>query len=100
MPVETVDIMQCEHVDKGLHLIYRKEMTGYIQMHTAIAETGFIIDFNSRKFNIGSLSYVNRLSQSLNTIKYTGFRRCCNRHPVCIYFQLVAFLVFTSQSQF
>ena len=44
MPVEGVDIVEREHVDKLLHRVGREEVTRHIEVRAAVAEAGRVVD--------------------------------------------------------
>ena len=101
MPMQTVHVVQCLHIDVSLYFIYREEMTAGIEMGATITKTGSVFDFYGREGYICSHSNRQRFTQRLDTIKYSGFRRTGNGYSVTGNFQLIGFriLIFCPQSQ-
>ena len=48
MPMKSVDVMQSQHIDEFFYKINRLEMTGNIEHHSTIPESGLVIDNNLR----------------------------------------------------
>ena len=44
MPMETVDLVQGQQVDKGFDLVDREEMTTTVEHRPAVSERGSILD--------------------------------------------------------
>ena len=73
VPVETVHVVQGEHIDELLDRVGREEMAGNIEVHTAIGETRIVVDADGRKFDIHSYGYGgDRLAQGLYAIENAG----------------------------
>ena len=51
MPVKSVEIVHCHHVDKCLHLFHCIEMTAYVEMRSTVTETRLVVDIDGRKCN-------------------------------------------------
>ena len=49
MPMETVDLVQGQQVDKGFDLVDREEMTTTVEHRPAVSERGSILDLQGRK---------------------------------------------------
>ena len=53
MPVKLVACMERKHVEIGLDGLNRPEMAGAVEVHTAVGETGLVVDFPKGKSSAG-----------------------------------------------
>ena len=89
--------MQGTHIDKGLHFVYRKEMTGYIQHGPAIGKAWFVVNFYCRKTYIYILGNGQRLSQGLDSVKDSSFGSSGNTNPLVVYHKFIGFFIIVTQ---
>ena len=48
VPVESIHVVQCQQVYILLHEFFWEEMTSYVEVHTAVTETRFVLNFTCR----------------------------------------------------
>ena len=48
VPVESIHVVQCQQVYILLHEFFWEEMTSYVEVHTAVTETRFVLNFPCR----------------------------------------------------
>ena len=94
VPVEAVHIVQGKNIDELLDRIYREEVPGNIEVHTAIRETRIVVDTGGRKLDVHSFGHGgDRLTQGLHAIENTGVGCSGDLDAVLADQQAVAFRV-------
>ena len=48
VPVESIHIVQCQQVYIFLYKLFWEEVTPYVEVHTAVTETRFVLNFTCR----------------------------------------------------
>ena len=109
VPVETIDVVECNHVDEALHTVHTEEMACHVKQRTAIGETRGIVDGDKRNVDLFALGWDDFAAvavvgqgfpQRLNAIEST----CCagsvdvdavGSHGEVIGFEIVVFQVLT-----
>ena len=92
--MEAVHIVQGKNIDELLDRIYREEVPGNIEVHTAIRETRIVVDTGGRKFDVHSFGHGgDRLTQGLHAIENTGVGCSGDLDAVLADQQAVAFRV-------
>ena len=76
MPMEAVDIVQGEHVDKLAYGIGSYEMARHVEVGSAIGEAWRVSDMNGWYAHLCSLAVAEwqRLAQSLDTVEHARSR--------------------------
>ena len=92
MPMETVHVVQGNHVDVLLDRIRCDVVATDIQHHTTIGETRCILNGNSRQLDTRSLCVSrNGFTKRLDTIENTGWCSTGNLYPLRIHLQAITF---------
>ena len=107
VPVETIDVVERNHVDEALHAVHTEEVACHVKQCTAVGETRGVVDGDERNvdllaFGWGDFTFVavvgQRFPQRLNAIEST----CCagsvdvdavGSHGEVIGFEIVVFQV-------
>ncbi len=97
MPMQAVHVVESHHVDKGLHFVHRKEMAGYVNVRSSVAEARVIVDFYGRQYRDTVLFHRDGLTQRLDAIKHAGLACSGDGHAIRRYLQLISFRIFGGQ---
>lgn len=96
--METVDIVQCKHVDELLDRIDREEVACHVEVRSAITETRLILDNHGREIDIEIAYFGNRLAQGLDSIEVTCRSSAVDDHEILGDGQLICLGVLVVQS--
>ena len=80
-------------VDELLDFIQREEVAAYVQMGSAIAEAGLVVDGDGRQHRSASRQHGDGLAQGLDAVEYAGFAGAVDGHAVGRHLQAVGFRV-------
>ena len=86
MPVETVQLICCHHVQESLHLIDIEKMTGNVKMHSSVCESRLVLDGSARenplcrRLALSVECSRKHLADGLCSISETGSGRSLNLH--------------------
>ena len=72
MPVESVQVVQSQHIDKRLHLIDAEEVAAHIEMCSTITEARHIEDSNCRQLHSFRFCHRERFAQRLYAAEKSG----------------------------
>ena len=73
MPVETIDVVEGEHIDEAFDRVDGEKVPGNVQVHTAIRIPRVVVDAGGRQFDVHSFGRGgDRLAQGLHTIENAG----------------------------
>ena len=82
MPVEGVDVVECQHIDELLDEAHLEIMAGTVEHRTPITEAGIIGNADSREVDLLRLLQRQRLAQRLDAVEHAARRLALHRNAL------------------
>ena len=92
--MESVDIMEGNHVDERFHRVNREKVSAYIQVRATISETRLVGNICAREFHDGGFLLRNGFAQSLAAVEVAGGRSAIDGYKIGRDGKVVCFRVF------